>query len=62
LDEVAEFVAQETGRGIDVTAAMLVDKFGLNPRTARRRLQVLRKERPDVFHEHHAEEQWREQG
>jgi hypothetical protein len=62
LDEVAEFVAQETARGVDVTAAMLVERFGLTSRTARRRLQVLRKERPDVFHEPHAEEQWREQG
>ncbi|WP_298044994.1 DUF2637 domain-containing protein [uncultured Citricoccus sp.] len=62
LDEVAAFVAQQTARGIDVTAAMLVDQFGLTERTSRRRLQVLREKQPEVFQVHHAEEQWREQG
>lgn len=62
LDEVADFVAQHSVRGIKVSTAMLADKFKMSPRTGRRWLALLREKRPEVFHEHHAEEQWREQG
>lgn len=49
LDEMAEFVAGQIAAGAKVSARMLVERFGLTERTARRRLQRLREKHPAVF-------------
>lgn len=49
LDEAAEFVTQQCTEGVEVSAVMLAERFGISPRTGRRRLQKLREERPEVF-------------
>lgn len=59
LDEIAEFVADQIAAGAKVSARMLVERFGLTERTARRRLQWLREKRPEVFNTP-APESWRD--
>ncbi|GAA4779303.1 hypothetical protein GCM10025784_29800 [Citricoccus nitrophenolicus] len=59
LDEIAEFVADQIAAGAKVSARMLVERFGLTERTARRRLQRLREKRPEVFNTP-APESWRD--
>ena len=49
LDEVAEFVTGRIAGGVQVSAAMVAERFGISERTARRRLSALRQERPEVF-------------
>jgi hypothetical protein len=60
LDEVAEFVAQQASEGVNVSAAMLAERFGISERTGRRRMEKLRDERPEVFG-HAVTERWKEQ-
>lgn len=49
LDEVAGFVAEQTASGVEVTAAVLAERFGMSERTGRRRLAALRRDRPELF-------------
>ncbi|MGM7670243.1 DUF2637 domain-containing protein [Microbacterium sp. A93] len=51
LDEVAEFVTAQMAAGVEVSATMLAEQFGISERTGRRRLSALRQERPEVFSE-----------
>lgn len=49
MGEVARFIAEHSAQGIEVTAAMLVERFGMSDRTWRRRLAALRRSQPEVF-------------
>ncbi|MYM19706.1 DUF2637 domain-containing protein [Brevibacterium sp. 5221] len=49
IDEVAEFVAERAGRGVDTSGADLAERFGFSAKTGRRRLAKLREERPEIF-------------
>lgn len=51
LDEVAEFVTSQIAGGVQVSAAMVAERFGISERTGRRRLSLLRQKRPEVFSE-----------
>lgn len=49
LDEVAQFVLEQADAGVEVSAAMLAERFGVSERTGRRRLAALRYSRPHLF-------------